>query len=114
MKLEYIDEFNNILDSVENTSLVPSVGHMIYIQNEIFFVESVIWYAGENLIKVNLTLEKQKPKITESKNYGVKLDQLIAIQTTANKALKETSTLKKQIFSIREYLKTQQGKNENR
>jgi len=106
MKIEYYLEEEKIYET-EGTD-IPSVGHMVFIK-EVFFVENIVWYPENKIVRVYLNdeLKSSKPKVAESTDNAVKLDDIRKAQKTADKALKESDNLKRQLFSIRQYLRTQ-------
>lgn len=106
MKLEYYYNEERILE-VTGTQ-APSVGDMVYIK-EIFFVENVVWYPENTSARIYLS-DRQKPApraVAEGKENIVNLNEVRQIKVTATRALKESATLKREVFSIRQFLKTQ-------
>ncbi len=108
MKIEYYLSEDKIYQSDIEGNSVPSVGHMVFLK-EIFYVEDVIWYPDDNIVRIYLNDEKPKDKsrITESSDNVVNSSNIQQVRNTANKALKETENLKRQIFSIRQFLRIQ-------
>jgi hypothetical protein len=89
-------------------SAVPCVGDMVYF-NEVFFVESLVWYPGIGKARVNLKDTPAKPvKVAEAKETTVNLNDVKQAKADSAKALKETAGLKRQLFSLRQYLRNNQ------
>jgi len=105
MKLKYIFDEEQVFES--ETDNAPRVGEMVFFE-EIFFVENVVWYPKDGEVRIFLSDRAMaKPKVAESKAKVVNLHLVGQAQQTADKALKEASELKRQVFSIRQYLKNQ-------
>ena len=106
MKIIYqIEDFILHDDKIEDNA-VPSIGDMIYF-DEVFFVREVVWYPKDRIIRIFLNDEPlAKVKVAEHKGSVVNLQEVRKIKDIADKALKESSSLRKEIFSIREYLKS--------
>ena len=105
MKIIYQTE-DYVLREIE-ADAAPTKGDMVYI-DEIYFVGEVIWYPMDYTVRVYLEEEPpQKVKVAERKETAVNLNEVRQIRNTANKALKESANLKRQLFSIRQFLKTQ-------
>jgi hypothetical protein len=113
MKIKYyidLEEVNN--GEYENIN-VPRPGDKVWL-DDLFYVDDVIWYPATNDVRVYLKQEDFKeiaPKIANVQESSVNLGQVNRAQSIADKALKETVSLKRQVFSIRNFIKTQQGKN---
>jgi hypothetical protein len=104
MKIEYLLNDEAIYSTEGDNP--PSVGSTIFLK-EVFYVEEVVWYPETKVIRIYLTDElAKKEKVAESKGSVLKLQDINKVQSTANKALKEVDNLKRQVFSIRQYLKT--------
>ncbi len=106
MKIEYHFEEEKIYET-SGPLAIPAVGHMVYFK-EIFYVENVVWYPEINIVRIYLIDELPKQpnmKVAESANNIVKLDDVRRAQSTADKALKESTNLKRQLFSIRQFLR---------
>ena len=107
MKLRYLDEDNTVMHEVWNIQQVPRVGDMVFME-EIFFVKDVVWYPKDDMVHIYVVDRLiTKPKVVESKAKVVNLQLVGKAQKTADEALKEATELKRQVFSIRQYLKNQ-------
>lgn len=105
MKIEYFLNEEKVYDTTGDNP--PSVGSTVFL-NEVFFVEDVVWYLEHSIIRVYLIDEPpKKEKVAESKESTLNLQDINKMRDVANKALKEAGNLKRQVFSIRQYLKTQ-------
>lgn len=106
MKLEYYYSEEKVYERPGDA--IPSVGHMVYL-DEIFFVENVVWYPKDSIVRVYLSdrqVASKKP-VAERKQNVVNLGEVRQIKETADKALKESATLRREVSSIRQFLKTQ-------
>lgn len=106
MKLEYYYNEEKVYE--RSADVIPSVGHMVYLE-EIFFVENVVWYPKDSIVRVYLSDRQAtvKKPIAERKENVVNLGQVREIKATADKALKESTTLRREVSSIRQFLKIQ-------
>ncbi len=106
MKIKYIHE--NILFEDDNVTCIPRIGDMIYL-DEIFFVGSVVWYPVDDSVRVELLDElPRKAKVAEAKESNVNLNDIKQAKDDSAKALKETSKVKRELVSVRQYLKSTQ------
>ena len=105
MKVIYQTE-DYVLREIE-ADAAPTAGDMVYL-GEIFFVREVVWYPIDYTVRVYLNDEPPaKTKVAERKEIAVNLNEVRQIKNTADKALKESTNLKRQVFSIRQYLRSQ-------
>lgn len=106
MKLKYIFDEQQVFEADNDSS--PRVGDMVYL-DEIFFVENVVWYPRLSEVRVYLS-DRQvavKKPVAERKQNVVNLGEVRQIKETADRALKESATLRREVSSIRQFLKTQ-------
>jgi hypothetical protein len=110
MKIQYYFEEEKIYENEQDA--VPVTEQMIFIE-EIFYVDNVVWYPKLGVVRVYLVdeLKVQKTTVSESAKSEVNPNDVKKAQATADKALKESTNLKRQLFSIRQYLKTKPGGN---
>ena len=107
MKLRYLDLNQELIHEEYNASHVPRMGDMVWF-DEAFYIEHIVWYPKEGMVQVYLTDEppnKKKSKVAESAEPAVKLEQVAEVRKDAKAALKETSALRREVFSIRQYLR---------
>lgn len=107
MKIRYLGLEQELIHEEYNVQVIPSMGDMVWF-DEAFYIEHIVWYPKEKMVQVYLTDEppnKKKMKIAESKEPVVKLDQVREADKNSKQALKETAELKRQLFSIRQYLR---------
>jgi hypothetical protein len=105
MKIKYL--IDDILIHEMISDAIPRSGDMIYLE-EIFFVEDIVWYPKDTTVHIYLSdRQLTKPKVAESKESVVNLREVKEAQSTADKALKEATNLKRQVFSIRQFLRSQ-------
>jgi hypothetical protein len=112
MILRYLGLEQELIHEEYNISLVPSIGDMVWF-DEAFYIEHIVWYPKEQMIQVYLTDEipnKKKSKVMESTEPVVNLEHLREVGRAAKQALKETTELKRQVFSIRQYLRKNKEK----
>lgn len=115
MKIRYLDLNEEIVFEKDNISIAPSMGDLVWF-DEAFYIEHIVWYPNEDMIQVYLTDEKpsKKKNIAESTTNNVKSDRMVInAQESADKALKETSKLRREVFSIRQHLKTKGQKDKS-
>ena len=106
MKLRYLGLEQELIHEEYNVTLVPCIGDMIWF-NEAFYIEHIVWYPKEEMVQIYLTDEppnKKKSKVAESVEPVVKLEQVRNLDKSTKQALKETAELRRQLFSIRQYL----------
>lgn len=123
MRIRYFlaDEPAPLLEDT-TAECVPRVGEMVYIRGteyqDIFFVEKVVYYPPHNDVRVYLIEElPHKVKVAENKQPIVKLEQVSEVKKIADQALKESSSLKRQMLSVNDqlnYIRNKIGKNEPR
>jgi hypothetical protein len=109
MKIRYLGLEEELVHEEYNVTLVPGMGDMVWF-DEAFYIQHIVWYPKEGMIQVYLSDEpptKKKP-IAESTKPAVNLDHALnKAQKTADKALKESADLKRQVFAIRQHLRAQ-------
>ena len=108
MKIQYIDEFSEIVYEDPNATLVPTIGDLVWF-GDVFYIENIVWYPAAQSINVYVKSEAPivKSTVPESVVPTVSINSVNRAQKTADKAIKETTELKRQLFSIRQFLRTQ-------
>lgn len=107
MKIIYKFDTEELFETEEQT-IVPSVGHIVYLDEE-YFVEEVAWSPADNFVYVYLTYDApSRAKPEKIKENVVRINDFVSLKKSVDQALKETGTLKRQIFSIREHIKIKQ------
>lgn len=87
---------------------LPRIGDMVFLK-EIFFVDNVVFYPVDNEAKVFLKDEPpRKAKVAEAKENVVNLNDVRQAKTDSAKALKETASLKRELVSVRQYIRSSQ------
>lgn len=112
MKLRYLDLNEEVIHEEYNVTLVPVIGDMVWF-DEIFYIEHIVWYPKEKMVQIYLTNEppnKKKSKVVESVGSNINLDEVRNVKGIANQALKETAEIKRQVFSISQYLRKTKDK----
>lgn len=108
MRIKYFDDLKELLHDEYDVSIVPRVGDMVWF-DEIYFVNDVVWYPKNKEIHVYASESppKQKVKVAEHAGSNVHLREVRQARDVADKALKESTELKRQVFSIRQYINNQ-------
>lgn len=108
MKIHYIDEYETIIYKGTNAGALPRVGDTVCF-DDIFFVKSIVWYPTTETVIIHLDTEHPDVATNPATKTSV-IDQSVKDVALAKKqsaeALKEATNLKRQVFSIRQYLKT--------
>ncbi len=108
MKIKYILDDYDVLFTQDDVSCVPKSGDMVFLK-EIFFVDTVVWYPGDDTVRVNLKDEPpRKAKVAEAKDNAVNLNDIKQAKDDSAKALKEASRVKRELGSLRTYIKSTQ------
>jgi hypothetical protein len=107
MKLRYLGLEQELIHEEYNTNLVPGIGDMVWF-DEAFYIEHIVWYPKEGMVQVYLTDEKptRKKPIAESKEPVVKSKDIKEALELAEEAAKDVRSLKREVFTIRQHLKT--------
>jgi|AntAceMinimDraft_11_1070367.scaffolds.fasta_scaffold30376_4 hypothetical protein len=110
MKLIYVDDFDQTIYEEWAVSVVPRIGEKVWL-NEVYTIVDVIWYpqstqTRQAIIKIEAWEPPLNQKVAESGQGVVHLNGINKAQQTADKALKETTNLKRQLFSIRQFLRS--------
>jgi peptidoglycan hydrolase CwlO-like protein len=108
MKLLYIDNNGDLIFTEYNSSHIPRIDDKIWLLQDIWHIHDIIWYPKEGEIRIYLTEEEpKKVKVAESKENKVQLD-IEPLKKDINKALKETSSLTRQVASMKQHINYQQ------
>lgn len=101
----YLDE-DKIYENSTNDGAIPRAGDLIYL-DEVFFVESVVWYPKTNdTVRINLTeTDPNNKPVAESRQPVLNSKELKEASTKATNALKEVALIKDQLISIRQHIK---------
>jgi hypothetical protein len=108
MKIEYwlVDDEAAIFEHDGDTP--PAIGTKVFLK-EIFFVDDVVHYPAHKAIRVYLKDEPpRKAKVAEAKENNVNLRDIKQAKDDSAKALKEAGRVKRELGSLRTYLKSTQ------
>lgn len=107
MKLRYLGLEQELIHEEYNVTLVPGIGDMVWF-DEAFYIEHIVWYPKEGMIQVYLTDEKptRKKPLAESKEPVVKSKDVKEALDLAQEAADDVKRLKREVFGIRQHLKT--------
>ena len=108
MKIQYIDEYDENIHSIEG-DVVPRVGEMVMFKDEDYRVKSVTWMIEHNEIVVVLT--QNLIKSSQEDSTEGRLQEVKHVMLNLGKRLeaqeKKGKTLTEQLVSVRTYLRTQ-------
>ena len=118
VKIRYIDSYEQVLFEEYESQHIPRIGDMVWF-DEVFFVKDIVWYPKLHTVNIYISETKSSNtvKVAESAEPNVKLEHVSRIKDTADKALKETAALKRQMFSVNQHIQSltnKLGKNDTR
>ena len=101
----------DILYTTSSMSVVPRKDEAIIFNNDTYFINNVIWAPELDIVNVHVSnnLQGKKEDVPDMPESG--LSEARSASRTADEALKETKELKRQLFSIRQRMKHNQGNN---
>ena len=113
MIIKYLNDGIPLYQESSEVLTVPSIGNKIFL-DEIYFVKDVVYYLVEKVVVVHLDDREKTASVTETTVINANnANEISKISSIANRALKETSELKRQISTVRQQLRTQQSPRKN-
>lgn len=106
--MKVIYQLNEEIYSEIESTIVPRMGDSIFIQ-EYFFVVNVVWHPMEDAAVVFISdeLPRNRTQVSETRNINVTRGELESVKDAANKALKETATLKRNMSALKQRIEYQ-------
>lgn len=106
MKIRYLTEYEEILGEFDSDSFAR-IGESVFINNEDWYVINIRWHPSIYLVEIYLAEEPPKQqKVAENITNAVESQNANKALSSTKQALKETKVLRRELFSIRQHLRT--------
>jgi hypothetical protein len=106
MNIVYLDEYGTVYwQGTQNT--VPRIGETVLLNKEEFILVDILWNPAEQVVFAYIADHAKQPelKVVQEK-LANNAEAKMALQQSAE-ALKETRALRREIFTVRQTLKSQ-------
>ena len=108
MRVKYVDEYGDELADLR-ADIMPRHQDRVVVKQDTYFVKDIIWDLDEEIVTVELSFSSEKAVKEEAPVVNNLHESKLALQK-AEQALKETKSLKAELFTVRQFVKSQQTK----
>lgn len=108
MEVQFVDEYEDVLHT-ESMDTFPRVSDSVLFEDDTYRVKSVRWDIVKNIVIVELSSTPEKIVKESAPEINNQHEIRFALQK-AERALKETKTLRNEFLNMRQFIKTLQTK----